>query len=273
MVVCYGMPASIVLECDPWFTSRFWHSLISALGCKYCLSTTFHPETDGLSERMHRSTEQILYCYVFAQQKNWDLLLPMCEFALNSIHSGATGISPTYVVFVCEPTLALDYAMYAVTNGPVQSVTGFIANTEPTLQLVRYAVTRLADYMADYANQYCHEATFAVELYAWLSTDHLKLPTNLSQKPACCYVGSFKVIEYINPIAFHLLLPDSWKVHGVFYVLQLKPAIGFVAGSSGDTPSLFWPLVDDSVEFKVKDILDLCFVHCGCQLVEEFLVK
>ena len=57
------------------------------------------------------------------------------------------------------------------------------------------AMTRSAAYMADYANRYHCEVTFAVDSYAWLSTDHLKLPTNLSQKLASHYVGPFKVIE------------------------------------------------------------------------------
>ena len=218
VVAHHGMPAQIVSDCDPWFTSRFWHSLISALGCKHSLSTAFHPETDGLSERMHRSIEQILHCYVSAQQGNWDLLLPMCEFALNSTCSASTGISPAYVLFGHEPTLPLEHAVHAVTDGPVQSVTDHVANMESTLQLVRSAMTRSAAYMADYANQHCCEVTFAVDSYAWLSTDHLKLPTNLSRKLASRYVGPFKVIEQINPVAFHLLLPDGWKVHDVFHV-------------------------------------------------------
>ena len=57
VVVHHGMPLSIVSNCNQHFTSCFWHSLISALGCKHSLSRAFHPETDGLSERMHRSIE------------------------------------------------------------------------------------------------------------------------------------------------------------------------------------------------------------------------
>ena len=49
--------------------------------------------------------------------------------------------------------------------------------------------------MAYYANQHCHEVTFAVDSYARLSADHLKLPTNLSRKLASSYIGPFKVIE------------------------------------------------------------------------------
>ena len=57
MVARYGMPALIVSGHDLRFTSHFSYSLISAFGCKHSLSTAFHPETDGLSERMHRSVE------------------------------------------------------------------------------------------------------------------------------------------------------------------------------------------------------------------------
>ena len=57
VVAHQGMPALIVSNCDPQFTSRFWYSLISALGCKLSLSTIFYPETDDLSERMHSSIE------------------------------------------------------------------------------------------------------------------------------------------------------------------------------------------------------------------------
>ena len=99
VVACYGPPASIVANCGKWFISHFWHSLISVLGCKHSLSTAFHPETDGLSKRIHRSIEKVLCCYISAQQGNWDLLLPTCEFALNSTYSASTGISPAYAVF------------------------------------------------------------------------------------------------------------------------------------------------------------------------------
>ena len=215
VVARHGMPAQIVSDRDPWFTSRFQRSLISALGCKRSLSTAFHLETDGL--RMHRSIEQILRSYVFAQQGNWDLLLPMCEFALNSTRSASTGISPAYVLFRLELTLPLEHAVHAVTDGPIQSVTDRVANMESTLQLVCSAMTRSAVYMADYANQY-REITFAVDLYTWLSTDHLKLPTNLSRKLASRYVSPFKFIEQINPVAFCLLLPDGQKVYDVFHL-------------------------------------------------------
>ena len=163
VVARHGMPASIVSDRDPRFTSTFWRNLVSALGCKHSLSTAFHPETDGQSERMHRSIEQILHCYVSAQQSNWDLLLPTCEFALNSTRSATTGFSPAYIVFGREPVLPLEHAVRVITDGPVQSVTNRVANMQSTLQLVRSAVSRAATYMADYANRHRREVTLAVD--------------------------------------------------------------------------------------------------------------
>ena len=68
---------------------------------------------------MHRSIEQVLRCYVTAHQTNWDVLLPLCEFALNSTKSAATGYTPAYVLYGHEPTLPLEHAVRSVTDCPV----------------------------------------------------------------------------------------------------------------------------------------------------------
>ena len=57
----------------------------------------------------------------------------MCDFALNSMCSASTGLSPAYVLFGHKPTLPLEHAVYAVIDGPVQIVTDYIANIESTL--------------------------------------------------------------------------------------------------------------------------------------------
>ena len=66
---------------------------------------------------------------------------------------------------------------------------------ESILQLVCSATTRLAAYMVDYAGRYYCNITCAVESYAGLSTNHLKLSMNLTQKLASHYIGPFKVID------------------------------------------------------------------------------
>ena len=62
--VCkYGMPTKIISDRDVKFTSSFWQQLMGLLQCRVALSTSYHPQTDGLTERFHRSIEQVLRCY------------------------------------------------------------------------------------------------------------------------------------------------------------------------------------------------------------------
>ena len=68
---------------------------------------------------MHRTVEQVLRCYVTACQTDWDLLLPLCEFALNSTKSACTGYTPAKVLYGHEPVLPVEHAVRDVTDAPV----------------------------------------------------------------------------------------------------------------------------------------------------------
>ena len=93
-VVCrYGMPKGIVSDRGSVFTSAFWSSLCYHAKVKRRLSTAFHPQTDGQTERQNQTLEHYLRVFADEQQSNWAKLLPLAEFAyMNSYHStlGAT---------------------------------------------------------------------------------------------------------------------------------------------------------------------------------------
>ena len=72
IVKLHGVPSSIVLDRDPRFTSRFWKSLQEALGSKLRLSSAYHPQTNGQSERTIQSLEDLLRGCVLEQGGTWD---------------------------------------------------------------------------------------------------------------------------------------------------------------------------------------------------------
>ena len=79
---------------DPWLTSRFWKELQSALGTRLNFSTTFNPQTDGISERVIQVLEDMLRGCVLDFLGSWDKYIPLMEFAYNNSYQTSIGMAP-----------------------------------------------------------------------------------------------------------------------------------------------------------------------------------
>ncbi|GKA76218.1 reverse transcriptase domain-containing protein [Tanacetum coccineum] len=88
IVARHGVPISIISDRDSRFTSRFWQSMQEALGTRLDMSTAYHPQTDGQSERTIQTLEDMLRACVLDFGGSWDVHLPLVEFSYNnSYHS------------------------------------------------------------------------------------------------------------------------------------------------------------------------------------------
>src|SRR3954464_11672181 len=87
----HGLPKSIVSDRDAKFTSKFWQSLFQTLGTKLAMSTAFHPQTDGQTERANQTLEDMLCAFTNYHQDNWDFQLAAAEFACNNAPNQSTG--------------------------------------------------------------------------------------------------------------------------------------------------------------------------------------
>jgi transposase InsO family protein len=90
----HGLPRSIISDRDAKFTSRFWQTLFKTMGTRLAMSTAFHPQTDGQTERANRTLEDMLRAFVSYRQDNWDQLLSSAEFACNNAPNASTNMSP-----------------------------------------------------------------------------------------------------------------------------------------------------------------------------------
>jgi transposase InsO family protein len=104
VVRLHGLPESIVSDRDAKFTSKFWRETHRLLGVKLLMSTAFHPQTDGASERSIRSVGQILRTLVRPDQRDWVHKVPLVEFAINSSISASTGFAPFELNYGYMPT-------------------------------------------------------------------------------------------------------------------------------------------------------------------------
>ena len=80
----HGLPRELVSDRDPRFTSKLWQSLLNRLGVTKAMSSAFHPQTDGNTERVNRVLEDMLRHFIDPAQSNWEQLLPCVEFAINN---------------------------------------------------------------------------------------------------------------------------------------------------------------------------------------------
>jgi len=80
----HGMPSRIVSDRDTLFTSMFWQKLNELTGTELQMSTSFHPQTDGITERANQTITQMLRQCVAPDQCNWAIKLPAIEFTINS---------------------------------------------------------------------------------------------------------------------------------------------------------------------------------------------
>nr|GEZ76983.1 putative reverse transcriptase domain-containing protein [Tanacetum cinerariifolium] len=87
IVARHNVPVSIKSYRDRYFTSRFWQSLQNALGTRLELSTAYHPETNGQSERIIQTLEDMLRACTIDFNGNWDTQLPLVEFSYNNYQS------------------------------------------------------------------------------------------------------------------------------------------------------------------------------------------
>jgi hypothetical protein len=104
----HGLPNTIISDRGPQFVSGFWQQLCTRCRIWSQLSTAFHRETDGQTERVNAVLVQYPQAYIFHQQDNWSLWLPLAEFATNNHQSETTDITPFFANNSCLPFLNFD---------------------------------------------------------------------------------------------------------------------------------------------------------------------
>jgi transposase InsO family protein len=99
----HGMPLAIISDHDRVFTSAFWKSLFSLIGTSLRMSTAYHPQTDGQTERVNQCLETFLRCFAHACPSKWVHWVPLAEFWYNSSYHSSLGHSPFEVLYGFPP--------------------------------------------------------------------------------------------------------------------------------------------------------------------------
>ncbi|KAH7624275.1 putative Transposon Tf2-6 polyprotein [Nannochloris sp. 'desiccata'] len=223
-ILCrYGCPASIVSDRDSKFISSFWQSLWSSVGTRLKMSTSYHPQTDGQTERVNRVLEEMLRSFCVLEPETWVNFLPQARFAYNTAVTNSTKMSPFEVVHGHSPRLPTSYVAGTSSAVPV-SVERFRERHEQTISQVTKFLTIAQDKQTLYANKKRVDVSFDVGDEVLLNSRNLSLDGTNPPKLKPLFVGPFKILKKIGPVAYTLDMPPSFQGHTTFHVSVLKKA-------------------------------------------------
>ena len=252
----HGLPRSIVSDRDPRFVSRFWQGLWELLGTKLRMSSAYHPQTDGQSEAMNRVVEMILRCLLHEERtyEDWERLLSMVEFVINSSPAQSTGYTPFFLNFGYHPCTPVDILRDSE-ESTVETVKQFSLRMQRAFSRAQFHLNRAQERQKLQADRRRREQQFHVGDQVLLSTNNLHMKQVPAAKLKAKFVGPFFVHRCIGPVAYELELPENWKIHPVFHTSLLRPFKVTTWSQSKESAVEEVELEEDERSYEIEKIL------------------
>ncbi|GJW44852.1 putative reverse transcriptase domain-containing protein [Tanacetum coccineum] len=194
IVARHGIPVSIICDRDGRFTSNFWKSFQKALGTDISMSTAYHPETDGQSERTIQTLEDMLRACVIDFGKGWVKHLPLAEFSYNNSYHAS------------------------IKAAPLEALYGRKCRSPQRMQAAQ-------DQQKSYADRKRKPMEFEVGDRVMLKVSPWKGVVRFGKRGKLNprYVRPFRVLAKVGKVAYKLELPQELsRVHHTFHVSNLK---------------------------------------------------
>ncbi|GJR03491.1 putative reverse transcriptase domain-containing protein [Tanacetum coccineum] len=225
VVTRHGIPVSIICDRDPRFTSNFWRSFQKAMGTRLDMSTAYHPETDGQSERTIQTLEDMLRACVIDFGNGWEGHLPLIEFSYNNSYHASIKAAPFEALYgrKCRSPVCWAEVGDARLTGPelVHETTEKIVQIKQRMQAAR-------DRQKSYADVRRKPLEFQVGDRVMLKVSPWKGVVRFGKRGKLNprYIGPFKVLAKVGTVAYRLELPQQLsRVHSTFHVSNLKKCL------------------------------------------------
>ncbi|KAK1413557.1 hypothetical protein QVD17_35332 [Tagetes erecta] len=244
IVSLHGVPLSIVSDRDSRFTSRFWKGFQKAMGTRLNLSTAYHPQTDGQSERTIQTLEDMLRACVIDFGGSWDDHLPLIEFSYNNSYHTSIRAAPFEALYgrKCRTPVCWSEVGENQLSGPE-----IVQETTDKILQIRERMKTARDRQKSYADRRRRPLEFSVGDKVLLKVSPWKGVIRFGKKGKLSprFVGPFKIVKRVGPVAYQLELPEEMSgIHDVFHVSNLRKCLA--------DETLVMPLQDVKVNEKLK---------------------
>uniref|UniRef100_A0A0W0F1G9 Putative reverse transcriptase-rnase h-integrase n=1 Tax=Moniliophthora roreri TaxID=221103 RepID=A0A0W0F1G9_MONRR len=211
------------------------------------MSTAFHPQTDGETERVNQEIKVYLRAFCSKEQTQWKEYLPLAEFTHNNRTHSVLKKSLFFMMMGYHPRLLptiFEKTTIPSVEEQLQELRRIREETTSLLELARQRMIQREKQKLD---------TFEKGQKVWLEAKNLAIGY-LSKKLAPKREGPFKILEVLGPVTYRLDLPHQWKIHPVFHTALLSP----FKETKAHGPSFTEPppdLIEGFEEYKVEAVI------------------
>ncbi|GJX53483.1 putative reverse transcriptase domain-containing protein [Tanacetum coccineum] len=194
VVTRHGIPVLIICNCDGRFTSNFWGAFQKALVTRLDMSTAYHPQADGQSERTIQTLEDMLRTCVIDFGNGWDRHLPLIELSYNNTYHASIKAAPFEALYgwKCRSPVSAHDRQKSYTD---------VRHKPLEFQVGDQVILKVSP---------------------WKGVIRFGKQGKLNPR----YIGPFKVLEKVGTISYRLKLPQQLsRVHSTFHVSNLKKCL------------------------------------------------
>ena len=266
----HGLPWNIISDRDVLFTSTFWKQLHRLIGIKLRLSSAYHPQLDGSTERANRTITQMLRQCVNLNQKDWVTKLPAIEFAINSARSESTGFAPFFLNFGRMPRSML-WTHNPSTEFP--AVRTFALQKKLAIMAAHDSILAARVKQTRDANRKRRDAPFKTGELVYLSSKNISFAKGLARKLIPKFIGPYKVLQDFGNASFRLDLPPHLKRRGVHDVFHSSLLREHIPNDDRLFPGRMDTQVGNTPETEGEWVVERILSHAGARKDSVFEIK
>ena len=228
VVLRHGAPEVLITDRGTAFTAELMQGVLRYSNTDHRRTTAYHPQTNGLTERLNKTMADMLSMYVDVEHKTWDEILPYVTFAYNTAIQETTQMTPFELVYGRQATTMLDAMLPHVDDDDLNAdVQGYLQRAEEARQLARVRTTEQQLVDAGRYNLRRRDAEYRPGDLVWVWTPIRR--RGLSEKLLRRYFGPYKIQRRVGQLVYEVVPEGDYATSRrrmrpeVVHVVRLKP--------------------------------------------------